>query len=141
MWTVLALQDILYSLINKNVCPIKLQNMYVYIYVIYVVKIISTGGHFFSYLLLVNELYELNVFKLCNTLLKINKIYRKVIFFFFFLILWSVRFQKMRDCFEVNAGRVQIRSSQTGFHANNERSGGCVWEGNLISHRLESNWS
>ena len=35
--------------------------------------------------------------------------------------------------------QLDSRSSQTGFQANDERMGGCRWEGNLISHRLESN--
>ena len=49
--------------------------------------------------------------------------------------------QCKRDKIEVNAGRVQIRFSQTGFQVNDERLGGCFWQGNLISYRLESNWS
>ena len=40
---------------------------------------------------------------------------------------------------EVNVVHVQYRSSQTGFQAIDERSGGCLWEDNLISHCLEYN--
>ena len=30
---------------------------------------------------------------------------------------------------------------KTGFKANDEKLCECLWEDNLISHRLESNWS
>ena len=32
----------------------------------YIVKLISTGSHFFSHVLLLNKLHELNLFKLQN---------------------------------------------------------------------------
>ena len=43
----------------------------------------------------------------------------------------------MRDYIKVNAEYVQISFAQ----ANSDRLGGLLWEGNLISHRLESNLS